>query len=126
MSIGRLLTRGSGRGSEKILSADGNARIMARALFLARLRRNKRIIRTAAFPGVYLWTVEYLSGYLIYAAGLTRGRFHDRFDEHTGKYLAGQYTVLNISDMQLGRRSEVVALVGMDSCEARSICRAAD
>jgi hypothetical protein len=36
--------------SEKILSADGNASIMAWALFLARLRRNKRIIRTAGFP----------------------------------------------------------------------------
>jgi hypothetical protein len=60
-----------------------------------------------AFPGVYLLTVEYLSGYLIYAAGLTRRRFRDRFKEHTGKYLAGHYTVLDISDMQLGRRSEV-------------------
>jgi hypothetical protein len=60
-----------------------------------------------AFPGVYLLTVEYLSGYLIYAAGLTRRRFRDRFKEHTGKYLAGHYTVLNISDMHLGRRYEV-------------------
>jgi hypothetical protein len=25
-----------------------------------------------AFPGVYLWTVDHVSGYLIYAAGLTR------------------------------------------------------
>jgi hypothetical protein len=68
-----------------------------------------------AFPGVYLLTVEYLSGYLIYAAGLTRRRFRDRFKEHTGKYLAGHYTVLNISDMHLGRRSEVWHGVGMDS-----------
>jgi len=60
-----------------------------------------------AFPGVYLLTVEYLSGYLIYAAGLTRRRFRDRFNEHTREYLSGQYTVLNVSDMQLGRRSEV-------------------
>jgi hypothetical protein len=60
-----------------------------------------------AFPGVYLWTVAYLSGYLIYAAGLTRRRFRVRFKEHTGKYLAGEYTVLNISEMQLGRRLEV-------------------
>jgi hypothetical protein len=60
-----------------------------------------------AFPGVYLWTVDHLSGYLIYAAGLTRRRFRVRFNEHTGRYLAGQYTVLDISDMQLGRRSEV-------------------
>jgi hypothetical protein len=59
------------------------------------------------FPGVYLWTAEYLSGYLIYAAGLTRRRFRVRFKEHTGKYLAGEYTVLNISEMQLGRRLEV-------------------
>jgi hypothetical protein len=42
-----------------------------------------------AFSGVYLLTVEYLSGNLIYAAGLTRRRFRDRFKEHTGKYLAG-------------------------------------
>lgn len=68
-----------------------------------------------AFPGVYLWTVDHLSGYLIYAAGLTRRRFRVRFNEHTVRYLAGQYTVLDILDMQLGRRSEVWHGVGMDS-----------
>jgi hypothetical protein len=58
-------------------------------------------------PGVYLWTVEYLGGYLIYAAGITGRSFHKRLREHTPKFQTGEYTVLDIADMRNGRRSEV-------------------
>ena len=37
----------------------------------------------ASSSGVYLWTVEYLDGFLIYAAGITRRPFVRRFREHT-------------------------------------------
>lgn len=58
-------------------------------------------------PGIYLWTVKYLNGYLIYAAGITRRLIPTRFREHTRKYIAGDYNVLNISSMQQGVRKEV-------------------
>lgn len=58
-------------------------------------------------PGVYLQTVEYQDGYLIYAAGLTRRSIPKRFREHTCKYMSGDYTVLDIAAMQQGIRSEV-------------------
>jgi len=57
-------------------------------------------------PGVYLWTVQYADGYLIYVAGLTVG-FRKRFGQHTEKYLAGGYTVFDIAEMHNGRRKEV-------------------
>lgn len=57
--------------------------------------------------GVYLWTVEYNNGYLIYAAGLTRRTFPTRLREHTRKYLKGDYTVLDIDAMQQGVRREI-------------------
>lgn len=58
-------------------------------------------------PGVYLQTVEYNDGYLIYAAGITRRTIHTRFREHTKKYLNGDYTVLDIVAMQQGKRVEI-------------------
>lgn len=58
-------------------------------------------------PGVYLQTVEYLGGYLIYAAGLTRRPIPERFREHTRKYMSGDYTVLDIAAMQQGIRKEI-------------------
>jgi hypothetical protein len=57
--------------------------------------------------GVYLQTVEYQSGYLIYAAGLTRRSIPKRFREHTYKYMSGDYTVLDIDAMQQGFRKEI-------------------
>lgn len=47
-------------------------------------------------PGVYLQTVEYRDGYLIYAAGLTRRPIPTRFREHTRKYMTGDYNVLEV------------------------------
>jgi len=59
------------------------------------------------FPGVYLWTAKYESGYLIYCAGITGRPFRKRFEEHTECYLAGCYTVLDIAALQQGQRCEV-------------------
>jgi hypothetical protein len=58
-------------------------------------------------PGVYLMTVKYKDGYLIYAAGITRRPIPIRFSEHTKKYLAGDYNVLDIVAIQNGIRKEI-------------------
>ena len=58
-------------------------------------------------PGVYLETVEYQNGYLIYAAGITRRPMPKRFREHTGEYMNGIYNVLDIVAMKAGFRKEV-------------------
>lgn len=57
--------------------------------------------------GVYLQTVEYRKGYLIYCAGLTRRPMRKRFAEHTRKYLRGDYNVLDIAAMKNGVRKEI-------------------
>ena len=57
--------------------------------------------------GVYLMAVEYLNGYLIYAAGITRRPIPSRFREHTLKYMSGDYTVLDIAAMKQGIRKEI-------------------
>ena len=57
--------------------------------------------------GVYLQTFEYQSGYLIYAAGLTRRPVPTRFREHTRKYMNGDYNVLDIASAQQGIRREI-------------------
>jgi hypothetical protein len=57
--------------------------------------------------GVYLQTAEYLNGYLIYAAGITRRPIPTRFREHTHKYLSGDYNVLDIAAMKRGKRKEI-------------------
>ncbi|SDD77566.1 hypothetical protein [Desulfuromonas thiophila] len=58
-------------------------------------------------PGIYLLTAEYRDGYIIYAAGITRRPFPTRFREHTRKYLAGDYTILEMSAMSSGIRKEI-------------------
>jgi hypothetical protein len=58
-------------------------------------------------PGVYLMTVDYRDGYLIYAAGITRRPIPTRFREHTLKYRSGDYTVLDVAAMRRGERVEV-------------------
>lgn len=58
-------------------------------------------------PGVYLQTVDYQDGFLIYAAGLTRRPIPTRFREHTRKYMNGDYNVLDIKAMQQGMREEI-------------------
>lgn len=60
------------------------------------------------FPGIYLWTVEYLrGGYLIYAAGITRRPMIRRFHEHTRNYLDGTYTLFDMEALQQGIRKEI-------------------
>jgi len=60
------------------------------------------------FPGIYLWTVEYLhGGYLIYAAGITRRPMKKRFREHTHAYLNGIYTLFDMEAMKQGIRTEI-------------------
>lgn len=58
-------------------------------------------------PGLYLQTVEYQNGFLVYAAGLTRRTIPQRFREHTRKYMSGDYNVLDIVAMQQGTRREI-------------------
>lgn len=57
--------------------------------------------------GIYLQTIEYQDGYLIYAAGLTRRPVPVRFREHTRKYMSGDYTIFDIVAMQQGIRKEM-------------------
>jgi hypothetical protein len=57
--------------------------------------------------GVYLQTVNYLNGYLIYGAGITKRPVSTRLREHTRNYLNGEYTVLDIASMKEGRRVEI-------------------
>ena len=60
-----------------------------------------------SMSGIYLQTFGYNDGYLIYGAGLTRRRFCARLQEHTRKYLSGDYTVLDPAAASLGLRQEV-------------------
>lgn len=57
--------------------------------------------------GAYLQAVEYLDGYLIYAAGFTRRPIPIRFREHTRNYMKGEYNVLDIDAMKQGIRNLV-------------------
>jgi hypothetical protein len=56
--------------------------------------------------GIYLFTVEWSDGYLIYAAGITRRPFVRRFREHTRAHLDGTYTIFDIDVLQRGIRRE--------------------
>lgn len=58
-------------------------------------------------PGLYLWTFECDSGYLIYCAGITRRPIPARFREHTKKFMGGDYTVLDVATLKNGIRKEV-------------------
>lgn len=58
-------------------------------------------------PGIYLWTSEHQTGYIIYAAGITRRSIPTRFREHTAKYIKGDYTILDMTAMNRGVRKEI-------------------
>ena len=58
-------------------------------------------------PGLYLMTVAYRDGYLIYVAGLTRRTVARRLREHSRKYRSGDYTVLDVDALQRGERVEI-------------------
>ena len=57
--------------------------------------------------GVYLWTFPYQDGFLIYAAGLTRQLFRQRFGQHKREYMRGAYNVLDPVQAGNGVRSEI-------------------
>lgn len=57
--------------------------------------------------GIYLWTINYGDGYLIYAAGIIRRPFQKRFCEHTWAYLNGTYTIFDVIALQQGIRTEL-------------------
>ena len=54
--------------------------------------------------GVYLWTFEYNIGFVVYAAGITRRTFKQRFKEHTKSYLAGVYTIFDMDKIRIGEK----------------------
>ncbi|NLB64495.1 MAG: hypothetical protein GX801_10405 [Fibrobacter sp.] len=56
--------------------------------------------------GIYLWTFEYLDGYLLYCAGITKST-HQRFRQHTREYKKGNYTIFDVSAAQKGERAEI-------------------
>src|SRR5256885_671596 len=62
---------------------------------------------TPTYAGVYLFTFEHSDGYLVYAAGITRRGIRRRLQEHTRKYLSGEYDILDVEAAQRGRRDEV-------------------
>ncbi|MFI3155938.1 MAG: hypothetical protein QX199_07250 [Methylococcaceae bacterium] len=69
--------------------------------------KNLNDVMVASKCGIYLWTVEYSDGYLIYAAGITRRPFAKRFQEHTRAYLNGIYTIFDVPSLKNGIRKEI-------------------
>jgi hypothetical protein len=57
--------------------------------------------------GIYLFTVEYHNGYLIYFAGLTTRSFKQRCKEHIEAYRTGVYTIFDAKSFQQGKRVKV-------------------
>lgn len=56
--------------------------------------------------GIYLWTFPYDSGFIVYAAGITRRALTKRFREHTRCYLNGIYTLFDVTALSNGIRTE--------------------
>jgi hypothetical protein len=69
--------------------------------------RDQNLDPIPQLPGIYLWTFKYQSGYLVYAAGITRRPIPMRFREHTRKYMNGEYNVLDVASVQQGIRKEI-------------------
>ncbi len=57
--------------------------------------------------GVYLWTFEYMEGYVIYCAGITTRSFKARFKQHRREFRRGVYTVFDPSAMSCGERKKI-------------------
>ena len=57
--------------------------------------------------GVYLLASEYQTGFIIYAAGITRRSIPTRLREHTAKYMTGDYTILDMTAITHGVRKEI-------------------
>ena len=56
--------------------------------------------------GVYLWTVDYQGGYLVYSAGITKNP-KQRFQAHTSAYRKGHYNILDLDKAQSGIREVI-------------------
>lgn len=54
-------------------------------------------------PSIYLWTLDYHDGYIIYSAGITKSP-KLRFQAHTTAYRKGYYNTLNLAQARLGIR----------------------
>lgn len=57
--------------------------------------------------GIYLFTVNYRGGYLVYMAGWTTRPFKKRLNEHINAYKKGTYTIFDPKSLQNGKRVEV-------------------
>ena len=57
--------------------------------------------------GVYMWTTEGPSGYVIYLMGVTRRAIGKRLSEHRRSFLQGKYTILDVSAWRKGTRKEI-------------------
>lgn len=64
-------------------------------------------VTTGSSCGVYLWTIEYCGGFLIYATGITRRPFVNRLGEHTRAYRSGVYTVFDVPSLKQGVRKKI-------------------
>ncbi|WP_442754256.1 hypothetical protein ACNHKD_14855 [Methylocystis sp. JAN1] len=60
-----------------------------------------------SIPGVYLMTVDYHDGFLLYVAGLTEKTVPHRFKQHTRAHLKGEWNVLDIDDLRNGVRTQI-------------------
>lgn len=56
--------------------------------------------------GVYLFTFEYLDGYILRSVGVTNSTKR-RFTQHAREYRRGNYTVLDVESAKIGLRKEL-------------------
>lgn len=64
-------------------------------------------------PGVYLLTVNYQKGFLIYGVGITRRPIPQRLREHTHLYFKGRYNVYDFKALRKGKRVVVWKWMGL-------------
>jgi len=57
--------------------------------------------------GIYIFTVIYRDGFLIYLTGWTTRPFKKRFKEHMREYRRGTYTIFNTESLRNGKRDEI-------------------
>jgi hypothetical protein len=61
----------------------------------------------AGESGIYLWTVPYDRGYLIYAAGQTKRPVMTRLKEHSNAHRNGFFTIFDMDELERGHRVEI-------------------
>lgn len=57
-------------------------------------------------PGIYLFSVEYQNGYMIYNPGITTRPLKDRIREHIAAYRDGEYNILDTNYFPMGKREQ--------------------